>query len=119
MVGKRPWGVDSALAHNVELVEFATLRHLFHFLVTHSMPTQQYASVIRYRDYTYVMAPAGEIVELFFTRDAPQAEIYSWTMEKDEFNPVSRLDKSSYNIIIQNVVYDSIIEKTFYKRRRK
>jgi hypothetical protein len=64
------------------------------------------------------MAPAGDIVEIFYTKESPKAEIYKWMLEQDEFIPTSKLDRSSYNILVQNVLFDSLIEKTFYKKSK-
>lgn len=99
----------------IDWVEFASLKQLFYFLVTHAMPMQQYASLTRYKDYTYVMVPYAELPIIFFTREVPKANYYKWNIEQDDFVPNPRLDKSSYNIIIQDALSDSLIEKHFYK----
>lgn len=99
---------------NIEWVEFASLKDLFHFLVTHAIPMQQTVSIIHYKDYTYVMAPYGDIIVVFFTKEPPQARVYRWNTEMDEFVPSPKLDRSSYNIIVQDALHDSIIEKQFY-----
>jgi hypothetical protein len=103
-------------SENIEWVEFETLKDLFYFIVTHGIPMQQYASVLHYREYTYVMAPSGNLSIIFYTKEAPQAKVYKWDLEQNEFTPSSTLDKSNYNIIIQEAMHDSLLEKHFSKK---
>lgn len=96
-------------------IEFRTLKDLFSFVITKSMPGQQFLSLIRYKDHTYTFTPIDDSVMVFYTRDVPKAQIYSWDAERDEFLPSSKADRSRVNILIQEVLKDTMIESLFYK----
>ncbi len=96
-------------------IEFQTLKDLFSFVITKSMPGQQFLSLIRFRDYTYTFTPIDDSVMIFFTKDVPKSPIYAWDAERDEFLPVTKADRSRVNIIVQNVIDDTLISSTFYK----
>jgi hypothetical protein len=104
---------------NYELVEFRTLKDLFSFIVTKSMPGQQFLSLIRFRDYTYTFTPIDHKVMIFFTRDLPKAPIYAWDGEKDEFIGTQRADRSRVNLLVQEVIDDTLITSIFYAREKK
>ena len=97
-------------------IEFRSLKDLFSFIITKTMPGQQVVSLIRYREYTYTFTPLGESVMVFFTRDVPKSTYYSWDAERDEFIPVAHADRSRINILIQEVVEDTLINSLFYKK---
>ena len=81
------------------------------------MPGQQFLSLIRFKDYTYTFTPIDDSVMIFFTKEVPKASIYSWDAEKDEFVTSARADRSRVNILIQDVVNDTLIESVFYRER--
>ena len=97
-------------------IEFRNLRDLFSFVITKTMPGQQVVSLIRYREYTYAFTPVGESVMIFFTKDVPKSSYYAWDAERDEFLPVAHADRSRINILIQEVVDDTLINSLFYKK---
>ena len=101
------------------LVEFRTLKDLFSFVVTKSMPGQQFLSLIRFRDYTYTFTPIDHAVMIFFTRDMPKAPIYAWDAERDDFIGTQRADRSRVNILVQEVIDDTMITSIFYAREKK
>lgn len=96
-------------------IEFKSLKDLFSFVITKSMPGQQFLSLIRYRDYTYTFTPIDDSVMIFYSKDVPKAPIYTWDAEADEFLPSSKTDRSRVNILVQNVVSDTMIESLFYR----
>ena len=98
-------------------VEFKTLKDLFSFVITKSMPGQQFLSLIRYKDYTYTFTPIDDSVMLFFTKEVPRAPIYAWDPDKDEFVTMSKPDRTRVNILIQEVVQDTLIDGLFYSPR--
>lgn len=102
-----------------QLVEFRTLKDLFSFVITKSMPGQQFLSLIRFRDYTYTFTPIDHSVMIFFTRDMPKAPIYAWDGERDEFIATQRADRSRVNILVQEVIDDTMITSIFYSREKK
>lgn len=96
-------------------VEFKSLKDLFSFVITKSMPGQQFLSVIKYRDFTYVFTPVSEAgVMVFYTKEAPQSPAYAWDSDNDKFIPVHALDRTRLNILVQEVVQDTLIESLFY-----
>ena len=97
-------------------IEFRTMKDLFSFVITKSMPGQQFLSLIKFKDYTYTFTPIDDSVMIFFTKDVPKAPIYTWDSEKDEFAPATRADRLRVNILIQDVVNDTMIESAFYKK---
>lgn len=97
-------------------IEFRTLKDLFSFVITKTMPGQQMISLIRYRDYTYTFVPINESVMIFLTKDIPKASVYAWDSEKDEYVPVPHADRSRLNIMIQEVVEDTMMTALFYKK---
>jgi hypothetical protein len=101
------------------LVEFRTLKDLFSFVITKSMPGQQFLSLIRFRDYTYTFTPIDHSVMIFFTRDMPKAPIYTWDAERDEFMGAQRADRSRVNLLVQEVVNDTMITSIFYNDDKK
>jgi hypothetical protein len=110
---------DQGSGDNFHLVEFRTLKDLFSFVITKSIPGQQFLSLIRFRDYTYTFTPIDHSVMIFFTRDMPKAPIYSWDGEKDEFIPTQRADRSRVNLLVQEVIDDTMITSIFYSREKK
>lgn len=102
---------------NFHSIEFRTLKDLFSFVITKSMPGQQFLSLIRFRDYTYTFTPIDDSVMIFFTKEVPKAAIYSWDAERDEFLPSTKSDRSRVNILIQEVVNDTMIESLFYSKK--
>ena len=97
-------------------IEFRNLKDLFSFVITKSMPGQQFLSLIRFRDYTYTFTPIDDSVMIFFSKEVPKAQIYTWNAEADEFVPSAKTDRSRVNILIQEVVHDTMIESLFYKK---
>ena len=51
---------------------------------------------------------------VFFTREAPKAPLYAWDPDKDEFVTMSKPDRTRVNILIQEVLQDTLIDKLFY-----
>lgn len=102
---------------NFHSIEFRTLKDLFSFVITKSMPGQQFLSLIRFRDYTYTFTPIDDSVMIFFSKEVPKASIYTWDAERDEFLPSTRSDRSRVNILIQDVMNDSMIESLFYSKK--
>jgi hypothetical protein len=97
-------------------IEFRSLKDLFSFVITKSIPGQQFLSLIRYRDYTYTFTPIDHSVMIFFTKEMPKAPIYSWDGERDEFIPSQKADRSRVNILVQEVVTDTMISSVFYDK---
>jgi hypothetical protein len=95
-------------------IEFRTLKDLFSFVITKSMPGQQFLSLIRFRDYTYTFTPLDDSVMIFFSKEVPKAPIYTWDAERDEFVGTTKADRSRVNILIQDVVNDTMIDSLFY-----
>jgi len=98
-------------------VEFKNLKDLFSFVITKSMPGQQFLSLIKYKDYIYTFTPIDDSVMLFFTKEASKAPIYAWDPDKDEFITLSKPDRTRVNILIQEVVQDTLIDELFYSAR--
>ena len=96
-------------------IEFRTLKDLFSFVITKSIPGQQFLSLIHYKDYTYTFTPIDDSVMIFYTKDVPKAPIYSWDAERDEFSPATKSDRSRINILMQDVAKDTMIESLFYE----
>ncbi len=96
------------------LVEFKTLKDLFSFVITKSIPGQQFLSVIRYREITYVFTPVGESVMIFYTKDEPKSPVYAWDSDADKFVPVLTPDRTRLNILVQQVEQDTLISSMFY-----
>ncbi len=107
------------LQDKYQLVEFRTLKDLFSFVITKSMPGQQFLSLIHFRDYTYTFTPIDHSIMIFFTRDPPKSPIYSWDGERDEYVQTQRADRSRVNILVQEVVDDTMISSIFYSREKK
>ncbi len=99
---------------NFQWVEFRTIKDLFSFVITKSMPGQQFLSVIKFREYTYTFAPMNSTIMIFLTKDEPKAKIYAWDPERDDFGPLAKADRSRVNIMVQEVVHDSVIDQLFY-----
>ena len=97
-------------------IEFKTLKDLFSFVITKSIPGQQFLSLIRFRDYTYTFTPIDHTVMVFFTKEVPKAPIYAWDGEKDEFVPTQKADRSRINILVQEVADDTMISSLFYSK---
>lgn len=95
-------------------VEFKTLKGLFSFVATKSILGQQFLSLIRFREYTYAMAPVGDVVLLFLTKEEPKSRIYSWDSETGEFVAQAKADRSRINIMVEEVAHDTIVEGLFY-----
>ena len=110
---------DQGSENKFQLVEFRTLKDLFSFVITKSMPGQQFLSLIRFRDYTYTFTPIDHSVMVFFTRELPKSPIYAWDGEKDEFVSIPRADRSRVNILVQEVIDDTMITSIFYGRENK
>jgi hypothetical protein len=111
-------GQDSdASKEKFHYIEFRTLKDLFSFVITKSIPGQQFLSLIRFRDYTYTFTPIDHSVMIFFTKDPPKAPLYSWDGERDEFIPSQKADRSRVNILVQEVVTDTMISSVFYDKR--
>jgi hypothetical protein len=98
-------------------IEFRTLKDLFSFVITKSMPGQQFLSLIHFKDYTYTFTPIDDSVMIFFTKEAPKSSIYSWDPERDEFIPSTKSDRSRVNILIEDVIKDTMIESLFYSKK--
>jgi uncharacterized protein YpmS len=80
------------------------------------MPGQQFLSLIRFKDYTYTFTPIDDSVMIFFSKEVPKSQIYTWDAEADEFLASTKTDRSRVNILIQSVVGDTMIESMFYKK---
>jgi hypothetical protein len=98
-------------------VEFKTLKDLFSFVITKSIPGQQFLSVIRYREITYAFTPVGEQVMVFFTKEEPKSPVYAWDSDSDKFLPVQTPDRTRLNILVQQVEQDTLISSLFYPER--
>ena len=105
-----------ASKENFHWIEFRTLKDLFSFVITKSIPGQQFLSLIKYRDYTYTFTPIDHSVMIFFTKEAPKAPLYSWDGERDEFIPSQKADRSRVNILVQEVAADTMISSVFYNK---
>jgi hypothetical protein len=91
-------------------IEFATLKDLFLFIVTKSMPGQQFLSVLRYKQHTYAFTPIDESVLIMFSKEEPKKPFYVWEPETNNCLPVDRIDRTKVNFIIQDVVQDTLID---------
>jgi len=100
---------------NLEWIEFRTIKDLFSFVITKSIPGQQFLSVIRFKEYTYALAPMNNTVIIFLTKEEPKSKIYAWDAERDDFALVAKADRTKVNIMVQEVVHDSLISKLFYE----
>jgi hypothetical protein len=98
-------------------IEFRTLKDLFSFVITKSMPGQQFLSLIRFKDYTYTFTPMDDSVMIFYTKEVPKSPIYTWDAERDEFLPSTKSDRSRVNILIEDVVKDTMIDSLFYSNK--
>ena len=117
MSGQQGHGGDDGV-ENFQWIEFKTLKDLFSFVITKSMPGQQFLSLIKFRDYVYTFTPIDHSVMIFFTREVPKAPIYAWDAERDEFAPTQKADRSRVNILVQDVVDDTMISSIFYKNKK-
>ena len=95
-------------------VEFRSLKDLFSFVITKSIPGQQFLSVIRFKEFTYTFTPIDHSVMVFYTKEQPKGPIYAWDPDKDEFVTAPRPDRTKVNILIQEVAQDSLINSLFY-----
>lgn len=95
-------------------VEFKTLKDLFSFVITKSIPGQQFLSVIRFKQYTYTFTPIDDSVMIFFTKEEPKGPIYAWDADRDEFVILAKPDRTRVNVLVQQVVHDSLIDSLFY-----
>ncbi len=115
MPAKQTKGEEPVTKTQNHWVEFKSLKDLFSFVITKSMPGQQFLSVIRYREITYVFTPVSESgVMVFFTKEMPQSPAYAWDSDNDKFLPVHSLDRTRLNILVQEVTQDTLIESLFY-----
>ncbi len=80
------------------------------------MPGQQFLSLIRFKDYTYTFTPIDDSVMIFYSKEVPKAQIYTWDPEAGEFLPSAKTDRSRVNILVQEVLQDTMIESIFYKK---
>jgi hypothetical protein len=92
-------------------IEFQTLKDLFLFIVTKSMPGQQFLSVLRYKGHTYAFTPIDESVLIMFSKEEPKKHFYVWEPEANDCLPVDRIDRTKVNFIIQDVVQDTLVEE--------
>ncbi len=92
-------------------IEFQTLKDLFLFIVTKSMPGQQFLSVLRYKNHTYAFTPIDESVLVMFSREEPKKHFYVWEPELNDVMPVDRIDRSKVNFLIQDVVQDTLVDE--------
>jgi hypothetical protein len=99
------------------MVEFKTLKDLFSFVITKSIPGQQFLSVIRYREVTYAFTPIGDSVMVFFTKEEPKSPVYAWDSDTDKFLPVQTPDRTRLNILVQQVEQDTLISSMFYSAK--
>jgi hypothetical protein len=98
----------------VHWIEFRNLKDLFSFVITKSIPGQQFLSVIKYRQHTYTMAPVNDSVMIFFSKEDPKGKVYAWDAERDDFVVLPKADRSRINILIQEVEEDTLIKSIFY-----
>jgi hypothetical protein len=99
----------------VNWVEFKTLKDLFTFVLTKSMPGQQFVSLLRYKNHVYAYSPLDEGVMVFFTKEEPKSAIYAWDPERDDYIPTTKADRTKVNILVQEVAQDTLISSAFYK----
>ncbi len=99
----------------VNWVEFRTLKDLFTFVITKSMPGQQFISLLKYMDHVYTYSPLDEGVMVFFTKEVPRSVVYAWDPDRDEYIPMPKADRTRINILVQEVAQDTLISSTFYK----
>lgn len=99
----------------VNWVEFKTLRDLFTFVITKSIPGQQFVSLLKYKDHVYTYSPLDEGVMVFFTKEVPKSEIYVWDADRDDYMPMQKADRTRINILVQEVAQDTLISSVFYK----
>jgi hypothetical protein len=95
----------------MDWIEFRTLKDLFLFIVTKSMPGQQFLSVLRYKEHTYAFTPIDESVLIMYSREQPKKQVYVWEPETNDVAPVDRIDRSKVNFIIQEVVQDTLVDE--------
>lgn len=98
-------------------VEFKTLKDLFSFVITKSIPGQQFISLIRYKDITYAFTPLGDNLMIFYTKEEPKSSMYSWDPEGDRYIPETTADRTRLNILIQQVEQDTLIQSLFYSEK--
>src|SRR5579875_3517030 len=91
----------------VHWIEFRNLKDLFSFVITKSIPGQQFLSVIKYRQHTYTMAPVNDSVMIFFSKEYLHGKVYAWDAERDDFVGLPKADTSRINILIQEVEEDT------------
>jgi hypothetical protein len=96
-------------------IEFQSLKDLLLFIVTKSMPGQQFLSVLRYKNHTYAFTPIDESVLIMFTREEPKKHFYVWEAEANDIVAVDRIDRSKVNFIIQDVVRDTLVDDLLSK----
>ncbi len=101
--------------NKVNWVEFRSLKDLFTFVVTKSIPGQQFVSLLKYKDHVYTYTPLDEGVMIFFTKETPKSLIYAWDSDKDEFVALPKADRTRINIIVQDVAQDTLVSSVFYK----
>lgn len=92
-------------------IEFQTLKDLFLFIVTKSMPGQQFLSVLRYKNHTYAFTPIDESILIMFSREEPKKRFYVWEPETNDCVPVDRIDRSKVNFMIQDVIQDTLVDE--------
>lgn len=78
------------------------------------MPGQQFLSLIKYKEITYAFTPLSESVMVFYTREEPKSSLYAWDSDTDRFLPIQMPDRTRLNILIQEVVQDTLIQSLFY-----
>jgi formylmethanofuran dehydrogenase subunit E len=96
----------------VERVEFRTLKDLFCFVIANSTPGQQILSVTKYGRHTYIVASRGDSDTVFFTNEAPKASVYACDDVYD-FSPAEKPSRSKLNILVQDVMQDSLADSLF------
>src|SRR5579884_3031731 len=98
----------------VHWIEFRNLKDLFSFVITKSIPGQQFLSVIKYRQHTYTMAPVNDSVMIFFSKEEQKGKVYAWDEKRDNFVVLPKAERSRKNILIQEVKEDTLIKSIFY-----
>ncbi|MGI0080374.1 MAG: hypothetical protein ACRECH_12210, partial [Nitrososphaerales archaeon] len=101
--------------NKVNWVEFKTLKDLFTFVITKSIPGQQFVSLLKYKSHVYTYSPLDEGVMVFFTKEVPKSGIYVWDADKDDFMPMPKADRTRINILVQEVAEDTLVRSVFYK----
>jgi len=115
-MSKNENAAQSGNSHH-QWVEFKNLKELFSFVITKSMPGQQFLSLIKYKDYTYTFTPIDDSVMIFFTKEIPRSPIYAWDPDRDEFVTMQKPDRTRVNILIQEVIQDTLIKELFYSQK--